>query len=134
RHNRHNPHDHNTGPHTGSGSFSPTIWGESGGNQISDVHFNNVRLTVPGGNGTMGTGVPSNDPNNYNPNSIGTRPAYGWYVHNAQDLAWTNSSVEFASGDGRPAVIANGAANLTFDGFTAERTGTGPYDVGFQSV
>src|SRR3954469_5718274 len=93
-----------------SPSFSPTLWGESGGNRISAVHFTNVHITVPGGNGTMGTGVPSNDPNNYNPNSIGTRPAYGWYVHNAHDIIWTNSSVEFASGDGRPAVLANGAA------------------------
>src|SRR5690242_14152670 len=117
-----------------SPSFSPTVWGESGGNRISGVRFTNVHITVPGGNGTMGTGVPSNDPNNYNPNSIGTRPAYGWYVHNARDITWTDSSVEFAAGDGRPAVIANGAANLTFDGFTAERTGSGPYDVGFQSV
>jgi hypothetical protein len=117
-----------------SPSFSPTLWGESGGNRIAGVHFNNVHITVPGGNGTMGTGVPGNDPGNYNPNSIGTRPAYGWYVHNARDITWTNSSVQFASGDGRPAVIANGAANLTFDGFTAERTGSGPYDVGMQSV
>ncbi|MFD0442099.1 glycosyl hydrolase family 28 protein [Streptomyces indonesiensis] len=49
---------------TGTGntpSFSPTLWGESGGNHISGVTFNNVNLTVPGGNGTMSTGVPSND-------------------------------------------------------------------------
>jgi polygalacturonase len=126
--------DNITGSYTGSGSFSPTIWGEAGSNQISDVHFTNVKLTVPGGNGTMSTGVPSNDPNNYNPNSIGTRPAYGWYVHNAHDITWSGSSVEFNTGDGRPAVIANTGANLSFDGLTAERTGTGPYDVGFQSV
>jgi hypothetical protein len=42
--------------------------------------------------------------------------------------------VEFNTADGRPAVIANTGANLSFDGLTAERTGTGPYDVGFQSV
>jgi hypothetical protein len=126
--------DNITGSYTGSGSFSPTIWGEAGGNQISDVHFTNVKLTVPGGNGTMSTGVPSNDPNNYNPNSIGTRPAFGWYVHNAHDITWSNSSVEFNTADGRPAVIANTGANLSFDGLTAERTSTGPYDVGFQSV
>src|SRR5439155_968204 len=119
---------------TGTGSYSPTIWGEAGSNQISDVHFTNVRLTVPGGNGTMNTAVPSNDPNNYNPNSIGTRPAYGWYVHNAHDITWASSSVDFNTADGRPAVIANTGANLSFDGLTAERTSTGPYDVGFQSV
>jgi hypothetical protein len=127
-------YDNITGSYTGSGSFSPTIWGEAGSNQISDVHFTNVHLTVPGGNGTMSTAVPSNDPNNYNPNSIGTRPAYGWYVHNAHDITWSGSSVEFNTADGRPAVIANTGANLSFDGLTAERTSTGPYDVGFQSV
>src|SRR2546421_6876298 len=126
--------DNTTGSYTGSGSFSPTIWGEAGGNQISDVHFTNVHLTVPGGNGTMSTAVPSNDPNNYNPNSIGTRPAYGWYVHNAHDITWSGSSVDFNTADGRPAGIANTGASLSFDGLTAERTSTGPYDVGFQSI
>jgi polygalacturonase len=115
-------------------SFSPTLWGESGGNRISDVTFNNVNLTVPGGNGTMSTAVPSNDPNNYNPNSIGTRPAYGWYIHNADNIAFNNSSVQFASDDGRPAVIANNGSNLTFDHFTVERGSNSPYDLGFQSV
>ncbi|MEU4215655.1 glycosyl hydrolase family 28 protein [Actinoplanes sp. NPDC026623] len=122
---------------TGTGvspSFSPTLWGESGGNRISDVTFNNVNLTVPGGNGTMSTGVPGNDPNNYNPNSIGTRPAYGWYLHNANNITFNNSSVRFASNDGRPAVIADNGRNLRFDHFTVERGSNSPYDLGFQSV
>jgi polygalacturonase len=122
---------------TGTGvtpSFSPTLWGESGGNRISDVTFTNVNLTVPGGNGTMSTAVPSNDPNNYNPNSIGTRPAYGWYIHNANNITFTNSSVRFAANDGRPAVIANNGSNLTFDHFTVQRGSNSPYDLGFQSV
>jgi hypothetical protein len=117
-----------------SPSFSPTLWGESGGNRISDVTFNNVNLTVPGGNGTMSTGVPSNDPTNYNPNSIGTRPAYGWYIHNANNITFTNSSVQFAANDGRPAVIANAGSNLRFDHFTVERGSNSPHDLGFQSV
>jgi polygalacturonase len=122
---------------TGTGaspSFSPTLWGESGGNRISNITFNNVHLTVPGGNGTMGTGVPSNDATDYNPNSIGTRPAYGWYIHNANNITFNNSSVEFASNDGRPAVIANAGSNLKFTGFTAERGSSSPFDMGFQSV
>jgi len=122
---------------TGTGnspSFSPTLWGESGGNQITGVTFNNVHLTVPGGSGTMGTGVPSNDPNDYNPKSIGTRPAYGWYIHNANNITFTNSSVEFASNDNRPAVIANTGSNIKFDTFSVERGSGSPYDFGFQSV
>jgi polygalacturonase len=122
---------------TGTGvspSFSPTLWGESGGNRISDVTFTNVNLTVPGGNGTMSTGVPSNTATDYNPNSIGTRPAYGWYLHNANNVTFTHSSVKFAANDGRPAVIANSAAAITFDQFSAQRGSNSPYDLGFQSV
>jgi len=117
-----------------SPSFSPTLWGESGGNRISGVTFTNVHITVPGGNGTMSTSVPSNNATDYNPKSIGTRPAYGWYLHNANNVTFTGSSVEFASNDGRPAVIANAGSNLKFDGFTVERGSNSPYDLGFQSV
>jgi polygalacturonase len=122
---------------TGTGvspSFSPTLWGESGSNRITDVTFTNVDLTVPGGSGTISTGVPSNDPNNYNPNSIGTRPAYGWYIHNANGIRFNDSSVQFVSDDDRPAVIANTGSTVVFDGFTAERGGGSPYDMGFQTI
>jgi hypothetical protein len=59
---------------------------------VSNVSFNNVNLTLPGGHGTMSTGVPS-DNGDYNPKSIGTRPAYGWYLHNISGITFTNSSV-----------------------------------------
>ncbi|WP_113701257.1 glycosyl hydrolase family 28 protein [Nonomuraea lactucae] len=116
-------------------NFTATLWGESAaGNRIRDVTFTNVHLTVPGGNGCMGTGVPSNDPNNYNPVSIGTRPAYGWYVRNAHDIRFVDSSVRFASNDCRPAVIANTGSTVTFDRFTAGRGSSSPHDLGFQSI
>jgi polygalacturonase len=117
-----------------SSNFSATLWGEAGANnKISNVTFNNVHLTVPGGSTSTGTGVPSNDPNNYNPNSIGTRPGYGWYIRNASGIKFTNSSVQFNSGDSRAAVIANSSSGITFDGFQAERS-NGPADMVFQST
>jgi polygalacturonase len=116
-----------------SPQFSATLWGEAGGNRISNVSFNNVKITVPGGHGSMGTGVPSNDPKDYNPKSIGTRPAYGWYIHNANNITFTNSGVDFGSGDARPAVIANAGSNLKFTGFSAEKS-TGANDVVMQNV
>ncbi|MFF4347134.1 glycosyl hydrolase family 28 protein [Streptomyces sp. NPDC001530] len=120
---------------TGSSpSFSPTLWGESSPNHISGVTFTNVNITVPGGNGTMSTAVPTNDPTNYNPNSIGTRPAYGWYLHNADNVSFTDSSVRFAADDGRPAVIANSGSSVKFTRFTAQRGSASPYDMGFQTV
>jgi len=116
-----------------SPSFSPTLWGEASGH-ISDVTFTNVNIKVPGGNGTMGTGVPSNDAGDYNPNSIGTRPAYGWYIRYANNIKFLNSSVKFAANDGRPAVIANNSGPLTFDDFVVQRGSNSPSDVVLQST
>jgi polygalacturonase len=116
-----------------SPSFSPTLMGDAAG-RISGVTFTNVKITVPGGNGTTSTNPPSNDPTNYNPNSIGTRPAYGWYIRYADDIKFLNSSVEFNSNDGRPAVIANNSSNILFDTFGWERGTSSPFDLGFQTV
>ncbi|MER6942917.1 glycosyl hydrolase family 28 protein [Nonomuraea sp. NPDC000554] len=118
-----------------SANFTATLWGESNtANRIRNVTFTNVDLTVPGGNSCMGTGVPSNNATDYNPNSIGTRPAYGWYIHNAHDVSFVDSSVRFVSNDCRPAVIANTGSTVTFDRFTAERGSNSPFDMGFQSI
>jgi polygalacturonase len=128
-------YDNVTGSYTGSGSFSPTIWGEAGSNQITNVTFNNVNLEVPGGSAAISTAVPSNNPNDYNPNSIGTRPSFGWYVHNASNIHFTgNSQVHFRTNDDRPAVIANTGSSLTWDTFVAERGSGSAYDMGFQTV
>jgi polygalacturonase len=115
-----------------SPSYSPTLWGQSGGNQISNVTFNNVNITVPGGHSSVSTGVPS-DNGDYNPNSLGTRPAYGWYIHNANHITFNNSSVRFGSSDARPAVIANTGSLICFNKFTAQR-GTASTDMLFQSI
>ena len=123
-----------TGTGKSSPQFSPTLWGESGGNRISNVTFTNVNLNVPGDHDPMSTGVPSNDPNNYNPNSIGTRPAYGWYIRNANDIRFVGSEVHFNASDGRPGIIVNSASRIRFDGLVVERGGDSPHDVGFQSV
>ncbi|MEU9986678.1 glycosyl hydrolase family 28 protein [Streptomyces sp. NPDC048045] len=114
-------------------SFSPTLWGESG-HRINGVTFDHVDITVPGGNGTMSTGVPANDPKDYNPKSIGTRPAYGWYLHDADNVRFTDSSVRFAADDGRPAVVANAVSGLRLTRFTAQKGGNSPFDVGLQNT
>ncbi len=118
-----------------SNNFTATLWGENGtSNRIRNVTFTNVDLTVPGGSSCMGTGVPSNDPNNYNPNSLGTRPAYGWYIHNAHNIKFVDSSVQFNSNDCRPAVIANTGSTVEFTNFAFERGTSSPADFVFQSV
>ncbi|WP_051366948.1 glycosyl hydrolase family 28 protein [Hamadaea tsunoensis] len=117
-----------------SPQFAPTLWGEAGSNQITNVSFTNVHITVPGGSSAVSTAVPTNDPTNYNPNSIGTRPAYGWYIHNAANVTFTDSSVEFAANDNRPAVIANTGSSVRFTNFTAEKGSGSASDALFQTV
>lgn len=117
-----------------SPSVTPTLWGESGSNHISNVTFTGVNITVPGGSQAISTALPSNDVTNYNPTSIGTRPSFGWYLHNAENIRFVNSSVRYAANDNRPAVIANGGGPVAFDHFTAQRGSGSAYDLGFQAV
>jgi hypothetical protein len=114
--------------------FTPTLWGEADGSQISGVRLTNVHVTMPGGTTSAPTGVPANDPANYNPNATGTRPAYGWYIHNAAHVTFTGSSVGFAANDNRPAVIVDNASDIRFTGFMAESGSGSAADLGFQLV
>jgi polygalacturonase len=121
---------------TGTGaspSFSPTIWGNSASNRVSNVTFTNVHLTVPGGSGAISLDPPSNQPNDYNPRSIGTRPAYGWYIRYASNIKFINSSVRFNSNDNRPAVLVNNSTGVSFQDFVVQRGSGSAFDVGFQS-
>jgi len=111
-----------------------TTFRDGDAEEYTDVTFTGVNLTVPGGSGTMSTAVPSNSSTDYNPNSIGTRPAYGWYIHNARDITFTDSSVKFSSNDKRPAVIANAGSTIDFSGFTAQSGSGSPADLVFQNV
>jgi polygalacturonase len=127
-------YDNVTGTSVNSPNYSATLWGNSSSNNISNVTFTGVNLTVPGGSGTVSTAVPSNSSTDYNPNSIGTRPAYGWYIHNASNITFTNSSVKFSSNDKRPAVIDNAGGTVDFSGFTAQTGSGSPADLIFQNV
>ncbi|MEY9934793.1 polygalacturonase [Catenulispora sp. GP43] len=122
-----------TGTGAKSPQYSPTLWGLDASHRITGVTFDAVNLTLPGGSGPVSTGVPSNS-SDYNPNSIGTRPAYGWYLHNVDGIQFTDSSVRLTADDARPAVIANAAGTVSFNGFTAQHGSKSPYDIGFQNV
>jgi polygalacturonase len=126
----------------GKGPFSPTIWGNDSGHEPNHITFTNVHLTVPGGSSSTGTGVPSNNPKDYNPKSIGTRPAYGWYIRFANNITFRTdhpvapylpTGVEFKNGDSRAAVIVNNSASITFTNFTFEKS-RGPNDFVFQNT
>ncbi|HEX6527770.1 MAG TPA: glycosyl hydrolase family 28 protein [Streptosporangiaceae bacterium] len=118
---------------TGAGAYSPTLWGQPG-HPITDVTFTNVHLTLPGGAGPIDPNTVPSDNGDYNPNSIGTRPAYGFYLHNVAGISFDNTSFRFTTNDQRPAFIANAGSDITLRNTTLQ-SGTGsPFDIGFQGV
>jgi hypothetical protein len=118
---------------TDAGAFSPTLWGQPG-HEISDVTFRNVHLTEPGGRPAMDPNVLPQDNGDYNPNGLGVRPAYGFYLHNVDGVRFEDSSFALEADDGRPAFIANAGRDVTLRHVTAQRGTGSPFDVGFQSI
>jgi hypothetical protein len=118
---------------TDAGSFSPTLWGQPG-HEIRDVTFRDMHLTLPGGRAAMDPNAVPSDNGDYNPNSLSTRPAYGFYLHNIAGVTFEDSSFDLAADDARPAFIANAGRDVTLRRVTARRGTGSPFDVGFQSI
>ncbi len=118
---------------TAAGAYSPTLWGQPG-QPIHDVTFTNVHLTLPGGHAPMDPNAVPTDNGDYNPNSLSTRPAYGFYLHNVARVDLVDSSLALAADDGRPAFIVNAGRDVSLRHVTVQRGSTSPFDLGFQSV
>jgi hypothetical protein len=116
-----------------AGAFSPTLWGQPG-HPISNVTFEDLDLTLPGGRAATDPNVVPTDSTDYNPRSLGVRPAYGFYLHNVDGIRFVGTALRLAAEDGRPAFIANGASNVDLRHVTVQRGSGSPFDVGFQSV
>jgi hypothetical protein len=124
-------YSHITG--TAAGAFTPTLWGQPG-HQISGVTFEDVNLALPGGHAAVDPNAVPNDTRDYNPRSLGVRPSYGFYLHEANGIRFEDTTLKLDADDARPAFIANSASAVTLDGVTVQRGTGSPFDVGFQSV
>jgi hypothetical protein len=99
---------------TSLGTFTPTLWGTPG-HQISGVTFARVDLAVRGRTGLTAPLVPTEDPFAYDPDSIGPRPSYGLYVHQARGVTFQDGRLGLASRDSRPAAVIDEASDVTFE-------------------
>jgi hypothetical protein len=118
---------------TAAGGYSPTLWGQPG-HRISDVTFHDVHLTLPGGHAAMDPNQVPTDTGDYNPRSLSTRPAYGFYLHEVSGISFSDSSLTFDANDQRPAFIANTGDDVALHDVTVERGAGSPFDVGFQHI
>jgi hypothetical protein len=115
-------------PVQGDPEYASTLVGEPG-TPIDDVTFTNVRLTVPGGHPASEAAlVPPENPVFYRPREWGKRPAYGFWLRHVRDVTFTNTQVEFARSDGRPAFLVDDGARVAVLDSRLERS-TGPADV-----
>ena len=124
-------YDHVTG--TSAGAFSPTLWGQPG-HPVSRVTLSDVDLALPGGHTAMDPNAVPADNGDYNPNSLGTRPAYGFYLHNVDTVSFLDGSVKLDADDARPAFIVNSGRSVSLLHEIVQRGAGSPFDVGFQSV
>jgi hypothetical protein len=118
---------------TSLGMYSPTLWGEAG-HAITNVTFEHVRLAFPGGHAATSLAVPSDDPYLYNPDTIGPRPAYAFYLHEVAGIYFRDSSLLPAAGEARPPFVLNEASGVDFERVTAQSGWEVPFDIALQGV
>ncbi|HXU81093.1 MAG TPA: hypothetical protein VN914_06835, partial [Polyangia bacterium] len=94
-----------------------------------NITLTNVRITYQGG-GSFADGErdpPYSPSDNYNPRSLGTRPAYGFFVRHVRNLVFQSVVVDFQSNDLRPAWKVVDVNGLLLDGIGVERAGSGAH-------
>lgn len=74
---------------------------------INKIHFNNVNLTVKGGNPESDNRItpPELGVGRYNVGDFGTQPAFGYWVRHVKDFQLNNCSITTEKQDGRFAVV-----------------------------
>ncbi len=114
--------------------YTSTISGTTS-NDVENVTFTDVNLTVPGGHpASDATIVPPEQNTDYTPKAYGVRPSYGFWIRHASGIKFVGCTVQFDTNDDRPAFITDDASTITLDPVTVERGSASPYDVGFSGV
>ncbi len=125
-----------------TGAYSPTLWGEPG-HPITGVSFENVHIRVPGGHPATSLALPYDDAHLYNPNTIGPRPAYGFYLHDVAGVTFRDSSflIDTVAGAGgatdagapgveaRPAFVVNDGVEVDFDRVSTQESAGSPFEI-----
>lgn len=97
------------------------------GHEIEDVTLENIRVLAAGG-GTAEQAarkLPENELAYPEPSMFGVTPCYGLYVRHVKGLRVHNVSFGLMQPDARPAVIAEQASDLLFDGVAGWRNDGG---------
>lgn len=117
---------------TTSNMFTPTMWGfDMASSSISNVTFDKVSLATPQDGGGDPDTLPSVT-HDYNPKSIGPRPAYGMFMHDVKGVLFKSSA--FVGGGAFPALDVIDGGDVCLDGVTLEASTGSVGDVHLKDV
>jgi polygalacturonase len=112
----------------GDPEYASTVSGRPD-SKITGLTFDHVRLTVPGNHKESDASrVPPEVSGEYPPRIFGARPAFGFWLRNAVDVKFVDSTIEFEKNDGRPAFTTDSVSGISLTGVTVERS-TGSSDL-----
>lgn len=99
-----------------------------------NISVKNATFTYEGGaRAATAEVVPPHPYDKYPPRYLGDRPSYGWYLRNAVGVSLSNVKVDWEAEDERPAVVVEGACDVTVDKLTAAHGADAvDYDVGLR--
>jgi polygalacturonase len=90
---------------------------------IEDVTFDNVKLTYKGGEKVEEADrVPPYPKENYSPNSMGKRPAAGFFIRHAKGIVFRNLQIDYEGDNPKPSIVAWDVDGLELDHVQLEKT------------
>jgi polygalacturonase len=108
--------------------FTASIVGQAD-SKVQNVYMDNVHITYRGGGTSEMIELVPEDLPEHNPNALGTRPSYGFYIRNVENVILKNVRTEYEREDRRPAIVIDNASKITMEGLSTQRSGALDFDV-----
>eukprot|EP00746_Dinoflagellata_sp_MGD_P158670 gnl/MRDRNA2_/MRDRNA2_86521_c1_seq3.p1 gnl/MRDRNA2_/MRDRNA2_86521_c1~~gnl/MRDRNA2_/MRDRNA2_86521_c1_seq3.p1 ORF type:complete len:496 (+),score=56.55 gnl/MRDRNA2_/MRDRNA2_86521_c1_seq3:75-1562(+) len=98
-------------------SYTATIEGLSSSNRVEKISIRGFSITAPGGGSSKDIHIdPPIAGDKYQPRYNGVRPSWGWFVRHAEDVTFSDCSLNVAGKDGRPAMIMDDVVGAMWNG------------------
>jgi polygalacturonase len=112
----------------GEDGFTASIVGQAD-SKVQNIHMENIHITYRGGGTSEMIELVPQDWPEHNPNALGTRPSYGFYIRHAQGVRLKNVRTEYEREDHRPAIVVDNASKITMERLSTQRSDALDFDV-----
>ena len=105
----------------GDKGFAASIVGQDY-SPVEHVHMENIHITYRGGGTSEMADIIPPDLPEHNPDELGIRPGYGFYIRHAENVSMYNVKTDFEQEDKRPAMVIENVRNIEIDRFEPKRS------------